>query len=156
MSVSASRAGDEITVTVTIVNDQTGHHVPTDSPLRQMILLVSAQDGQGQALPLREGPTVPDWGGVGDPARGYYAGLPGKGFAKILMELWTEVTPTGAYWNPTRVVSDNRIPAFGSDASTFVFAAPADGPASIEVTLIFRRAFIELMDQKGWDAPDIV
>jgi hypothetical protein len=67
------------------------------------------------------------------------------------MELWTEIMPTGAYWNPTRVVSDNRIPAFGSDASVFVLAAPADGPARIEVRLLFRRAFIELMDQKGWD-----
>ena len=62
--------------------------------------------------------------GVGDPAKGYYAGLPGKGYAKILMELWTEITPTGAYWNPTRVVSDNRLPAFASDASTYAFAAP--------------------------------
>lgn len=72
------------------------------------------------------------------------------------MELWTEIAPTGAYWNPTRIVSDNRIPAMGSDTSTFVFAAPAEGPAIIEVRLLFRRAFIELMDQKGWDVPDIV
>jgi hypothetical protein len=156
MTVSARRDGEQVVVEVTIVNDQTGHHVPTDSPLRQMILLVAATDRQGQALPLRDGPTVPEWGGVGDPTEGYYAGLPGKGFAKILMELWTEITPTGSYWNPTRVVSDNRIPAFGSDSSTFVFAAPAEGPASIEVTLLFRRAFIELMDQKGWDVPDIL
>jgi hypothetical protein len=26
----------------------------------------------------------------------------------------------------------------------------------VEVTLLFRRAFKELMDQKGWDVPDIV
>jgi hypothetical protein len=26
----------------------------------------------------------------------------------------------------------------------------------ISVTLLFRRAFIGLMDQKGWDVPDIV
>ncbi|MEW6094767.1 MAG: carboxypeptidase-like regulatory domain-containing protein [Chloroflexota bacterium] len=156
MSVSAHRDGEQVFVEVTIVNDLTGHHVPSDSPLRQMILLVAATDGQGQALPLQDGPMVPDYGGAGDPDKGYYAGLPGKIYAKILMELWTEVTPTGAYWNPTRVVSDNRIPAFASDASTFVFTAPAEGPASIEVTLLFRRAFIELMDQKGWDVLDIL
>ena len=72
------------------------------------------------------------------------------------MELWTEVTPTGAYWNPTRVLSDNRLPALGSDLSRFVFAAPAEGPARIEVRLFFRRAFKQLMDQKGWDVPDIL
>lgn len=156
MDVSAARAGDEITVTVTIINDQTGHHVPTDSPLRQMILLVTASDGQGEALSLQSGPTIPDYGGVGDPAGGYFAGLPGKIYAKILMELWTEITPTGAYWNPTRVVSDNRLAAFESDTSVFVFAAPDEGPARIGVRLFFRRAFIKLMEQKGWDAPDIV
>jgi len=156
MSVSASHEGDKVTVEVTIVNDKTGHHVPTDSPLRQMILLVSATDGQGQALPLLEGSTVPEWGGVGDPDKGYYDGLPGKGFAKILSELWTEISPNGAYWNPTRLVSDNRIPAFGTDTSIYTFTAPVDGNATVKVTLLFRRAFKQLMDQKGWDVPDIV
>lgn len=27
---------------------------------------------------------------------------------------------------------------------------------SVKITLLFRRAFKELMDQKGWDVPDIV
>lgn len=156
MKVKAKIEGGQVIVNVEITNDKTGHHVPTDSPLRQMILLVNAVNGQGQALPLRAGPTIPEWGGVGDPTHGYYAGLPGKIYAKILMELWTEITPSGAYWNPTRIVSDNRIPALGSDSSTFVFAAPAEGPARIEVRLLFRRAFIELMEQKGWDVPDII
>ena len=26
----------------------------------------------------------------------------------------------------------------------------------MQVTLLFRRAFKELIDQKGWDVPDIV
>jgi hypothetical protein len=111
-----------------------------------------------------EGPTVPDWGGTGDPQHGYYAGLPGRGFAKILQERWTELTPSGAYWNPTRILSDNRIAALAADTSTYVFAAPpaTDGPSGrkpairIEITLLFRRAFKDLMDQKGWDVPDIL
>jgi len=156
LTVDAVRGGDQITVTVTILNDKTGHHVPTDSPLRQMILLVQAEGLDGTTLTQVDGPTVPTWGGVGDPAQGYYAGLPGQGYAKILMELWTEVTPTGAYWNPTRVVSDNRIQAMESDTSSFVFIAPAYGPVNIEVNLFFRRAFIELMVQKGWNTPDIL
>ena len=121
-----------------------------------VILLVQTTDGQGQALPLQDGPTVPEWGGVGDPEQGYYAGHPGKIFAKVLEELWTEVSPTGAYWNPTRVAKDNRLAAFASDSSAYTFAAPDEGTVTVEVTLLFRRAFIELMDQKGWDAPDII
>jgi hypothetical protein len=155
MTATARLASEAIVVQVSITNDQTGHHVPTDSPLRQLILLVQAVNEQGQPLPLLEGPVVPDWGGTGDPAQGYYAGLPGKGYAKVLEELWTGVQPTGAYWNPTRIVSDNRIAALSTDSSRYRFAAP-DGTAHIQVRLLFRRAFKELIDQKGWDAPDIL
>jgi hypothetical protein len=99
---------------------------------------------------------VPEWGGIGDPSLGYYAGLPGTAYAKILEELWTEISPTGAYWNMTRLVSDNRIAAFATDETAYAFAAPAAGDISVEVTLLFRRAYKTLMDQKGWDVPDIV
>jgi Carboxypeptidase regulatory-like domain len=155
MTAEAKIENDRLVVEVKITNDQTGHHVPTDSPLRQMILLVDATDEIGQALSLLEGETIPAWGGVGDPSLGYYASLPGKGYAKILMEMWTEIEPTGSYWNPTQIVSDNRIAAFESDVSTYVFTAPDKGEARVKITLLFRRAFKELMDQKGWDVPDI-
>jgi hypothetical protein len=156
LTTAARLEGDAVVVRVDITNDKTGHHVPTDSPLRHLILLVQATDGEGQTLPLQDGPTVPEWGGVGDPEHGYYAGLPGKGFARVLEELWTGISPSGAYWNPTQVLSDNRLAAMATDASTYTFAAPEKGPVTVEVTLLFRRAFIELMDQKGWDVPDIV
>ncbi len=99
---------------------------------------------------------MPDWGGQGDPAEGYYAGQPGTAFAKVLEELWTRVTPTGAYWKQTRLVSDNRIPAFGRNDTTYRFAEPQSGEVRVHVRLLFRRAFIELADQKGWKDPDIV
>ena len=168
MEVAAAIQADQIIVDVTITNDKTGHHVPTDSPLRHMILLVDVTDPKGNLLPQVDGPTVPLWGGVGDPqdelalsaAEGYYAGRPGTAYAKILQEMWTEVSPTGAYWNPTRILSDNRIPALGSDTTTYVFDIPDDfatqSEISVDVKLFFRRAFIELMDQKGWDDVDIL
>lgn len=156
MTLEANCEGDRTDVTVTIDNDRTGHHVPTDSPLRQMILLVTATDGEGRELPLVGGSTVPDWGGIGDPEAGYYAGRPGKGYAKILQELWTGVQPTGAYWNPTRIVRDNRLAAFAQDTNRFEFTAPEVGNVTVEARLLYRRAFIELMDQKGWGVPDIL
>ena len=147
---------DRLIVTVRITNNKTGHHVPTDSPLRQIILLISAVDSQGRILSFRDGPRVPPWGGVGDPNQGYYAGQPGKGYAKVLEELWTGISPSGAYWNPTRVLSDNRLAPFATDTSSYVFSSPNEGKGMVKITLIFRRAFIELRDQKGWDIPDIV
>jgi hypothetical protein len=156
MQVETKRVEKGIQVTVNLTNDQTGHHVPTDSPLRHMILLVEARDEQGRFLELVEGETVPVWGGVGDPEQGYYAGLPGKAFAKILAEMWTEVTPTGAYWNPTRLVSDNRLAAFATDVSQYTFQAAGQGAVKVQVRLFFRRAYRTLADQKDWEIPDIL
>ncbi len=156
MDVDANHQGEQIVVTVSITNDQTGHHVPTDSPLRHLILLVRAIDEQGHFLQQSDGTVIPEWGGIGDPNQGFYAGLPGKIFAKVLEELWTEVSPTGAYWNPTRVLSDNRLAAFATDTSTYTFASMVDNTVTVDVTLLFRRAFTKLMAQKSWDTPDIV
>ncbi len=156
MTVTATRRQDEVVVKVSIVNDLTGHHVPTDSPLRHLILLVRVIDRKGATLKQTGGPKLPDWCGVGDPAADCYAGLPGKAFAKILKEEWTNVSPTGSYWNPTRIVSDNRIAAFATDMSNYTFASHTKGTISVHVTLLFRRAFKELMDQKGWQTPDII
>lgn len=156
MQVSARREGSQIIVEVSLTNDKTGHHIPSDSPLRQMILLVEAKDGSGNSLLQAEGSKVPEWGGVGDPQKGYYAGLPGKAYAKVLAELWTDVSPTGAYWNQTRLVSDNRLAAFSTDTSRYIFTAVQTGNTKISVRLIYRRAFRLLANQKGWQTPDIL
>jgi hypothetical protein len=156
MTTTAGREDDIVVVGVTITNDQTGHHVPTDFPGRHLILLVQAADAHGKALTQLHGPQVPEWAGIGDPGEGYYAGLPGKAFAKVLQELWTEISPSVSYWNPTQILSDNRLAASAKDTSTYAFAAPDEGDVKIEITLLHRRAFIELMDEKGWDVLDIV
>ncbi len=155
LQVDAARAADELIVKATITNDGTGHHVPTDSPLRQMLLLVRATDDRGVPLDLISGPTIPGWAGARPASSGHYAGLPGKGFAKILRDLWTGTTPSAAYWKPTRIVEDTRIAALATDSSVYRFAA-GQRPCRVEVTLLFRRVFIELAEQKGWDVPDIV
>lgn len=155
LTAEARVEGDRLVVDVAVTNDKTGHHVPTDSPMRHLLLLVEALDGSGRLLQQLDGPTVPQWGGVGDPAVGNFAGLPGKAFAKVLEELWTGVSPTGAYWNHTRLVSDNRLAAFATDRSSYAFAAPPTGRLAVKVTLLFRRAFKALSEQKGWFDSDI-
>ncbi|MBN2045931.1 MAG: carboxypeptidase regulatory-like domain-containing protein [Anaerolineales bacterium] len=156
MTVRADRNGDEIGVQVEIFNNNTGHHIPTDSPLRHLILVVEAFDAKEGILEQVSGPVVEVYAGTGNAEDGYYAGLPGKVYAKILEDLWTEISPSGSYWNPTRVVSDNRIAAMETASSTYGFTAPEEGAVTIKVRLIFRRAFIEMMDWKGWESPDIL
>ena len=155
MTATADVHSDTLIVRVKIVNDNTGHHVPTDSPLRQMILVVEATDDLGDTLNQCGGPKLPEWCGIGNQDKGYVAGRPGTAFAKVLEELWTGVYPTGAYWNHTRIRSDNRIAAMDSDETSYSFDAPSDGKATVDVRLLYRRAFIELRDLKGWTTGDI-
>jgi len=152
LTVLAERERDVIRVYVEVTNTNAGHHIPTDSPLRQIFIVVTVTDDQGQALPLQGGPILPAWAGD-------LAGQPGVYFAKILEEVWTEITPTGAYWNPTRIVEDTRLAAFETGQSTYTFALPENTDTravTVDVRLVFRRAFYDLMQQKGWDVPDIL
>ncbi len=155
MTATAQLEGERLLVEVTLINDKTGHDIPTDSPLRQMILLIEAKDQHGKRLTLVEGPTLPDLAGVGDPANGNYAGLPGKCYVKILSELWTNMTPSGSYWNPTQIVNDNRLPAMAVDTTRYVFAVPPQGEKNVTVSLLYRRAFKQLMEWKDWNILDI-
>jgi len=50
---------------------------------------------------------------------------------------------------PFTVISENRLAALEADSNTYSFAVLKDGNASVTVTLLFRRAFIDLLDQKG-------
>ncbi len=157
VTVDAERSGDSLSVAVTVTNTGAGHSIPTDNPLRNLILLVEARDASGQLLALSDGATIPEWGGVGDPAAGYYAGLPGMLYAKILADFYTGELPTAAYWRQTRLVSDNRIAALASDVSHYTFALPANvGEVTVEARLYLRRAFIDLMAAKSWETPDIL
>ena len=103
-------------VQVQINNDKTGHAVPTDAPMRRVMLVVEALDANGQPLPLQQGPTLPDW--TGD-----YAGRAGKGFARILKDNWTGEMPTSAFWRQTTVVEDTRLFPFKTDTTDYVFNA---------------------------------
>ena len=156
MQVEVERIDNTLEVMVSLYNDNTGHKIPTDSPLRHMLLIVEAEDAQETPLELLNGSTLPVWSGQGNPDEGYYAGQPGKGYALILQELWTEITPSGAYWNPTRVIEDSRLGPFEKDVSTYVFNTHSEGEIQVSVKLLLRRAFIDLMDQKGWADPDIL
>ena len=154
MTVSAEQVANRLRVTVAITNTEAGHHVPTDFPGRHMILVVTATggqgSGQGQALPLQNGPVVPEWGGE-------YAGQPGEAYAKVLKDVVTGESPVVSYWKQTLIESDNRIPAFGSDVTVYDFLIPEEGgQINVKVRLLFRRALRSLVDERGWDLGEIV
>ena len=149
MTTTATTESDQIVVNVDITNDNTGHHVPTGVPLRQMLLVVEAQDADGNDLLLQKGEMLPAW-------TGNFAGQPGQYYAKILEDEWTGEIPTAAFWRDIRLVEDTRLPALATDTSQYVFAGPVQGPVTVKTQLVFRRAFQAVMEQKGWNDPDIV
>ena len=163
----ANLAGDTLKVCVTVKNVKAGHHYPTGNPMRNMLLLVDVVDGDGSSLLMNKGERVPVWGGVGTVEEGNYAGLPGKGFAKVLKDLLPY--PDGRrkrhfqnenpapHWRPTLVESDDRIPANQSDVSNYQFHVPKTLSRSLHITtrLLYRRVYKNLLDAKGLKIPDI-
>lgn len=149
VTLHSTQQGALLTVTVRVRNTGAGHHMPTDSPLRHMLLFVDAA-ADGRPLRLIEGSHLPDWAGAD-------AGRAGRYYARLLEQAWTGEFPTGAYWMPVRVREDTRLPALASDESTYVFRVPpGSATVTVDVQLVLRRAFAALMAEKGWDMPDII
>jgi len=153
LSMQTEVVGNELQVDVSIDNSLTGHHVPTGVTVRNMILVVEAwQDGQDPLVnPLSHtgAQTIHELGGVGDPAQGYYAGQPGKFYAKVNHD--ENLQGPTFFTDATGIQFDNRIPALGVDATNYTFSVP-DGSGTIHVRarLIYRRAFRFLVDAKNW------
>jgi hypothetical protein len=149
LTTTIRQVARQLIVTVLITNTGAGHHIPTDFPGRNLILVVAANEEGSDALPLLSGTTVPAWGGA-------EADLPGAGFAKILQDVATGRQPVVSYWKPTAILSDNRIPAMGAYTADYVFELPLSA-AEVEITtqLYFRRLFQPLASARGWQAPQI-
>jgi hypothetical protein len=149
------------------MNVSAGHHYPTGNPMRNMLLLVEVTDGKGKSLAQIEGEKLPAWAGVGPVEKGNYAGLPGRGYAKVLKDLL--LYPDSArrrdfvfeypapHWRPTLIESDSRIPAEGTDLSTFQFEIPQGIAKPIHITtrLIYRRSYKKWLDTKGFGIADL-
>ena len=54
------------------------------------------------------------------------------------------------------LVEDTRIAAFETAENQFVFDAESEGPYQVHVQLLYRRAYQQLMEWKGWEDPDIL
>jgi hypothetical protein len=139
------------------MNTNAGHRIPTGETFRNILLLVEASDEKGEPLKQVSGGKVPEWGGTGPRAEGYYAGLPGKGFALVYADAQGNINVP--FWKAVRVISDNRIRPRNTDESVYAFERPkGKGPAEVRVTarLIYRKTFKPLADAKGWKLEDIV
>jgi hypothetical protein len=140
--VNSDMADDVLKVTVGVTNVNAGHRLPTGEHTRNMILLVTAEDEDGNLLEFIDGPVVPDWGGSGE-EDGDYGGMPGKGYARVTAD--ENGTLNVPVWRATRIASDNRIKAKENDESLYRFRLPSgeneDVPVYVTATLIYRKDF---------------
>jgi hypothetical protein len=140
------------------VRNLAGHGFPTGIAIRNAILVVTARH-RGADLAQISGPTIPFWGSDEVPGiqPGDLAGLPGKGFAKVLEG---RINGTGAVVRPVMffdaeaVFSDTAIPAGATDTTVVEFQlAPgvsAGTVVDVEVRLLYRRVFRSFQVSKGW------
>jgi hypothetical protein len=148
MTTSYKAHNDQVRLSISLANVNAGHHAPTDHPGRHIILLVRAAAADGNPLPLLQGPTIPDW--TGD-----LAGEAGVVYAKVLKDAETGAFPVVNYWNPTLIVSDNRIPANQAAQSEYIFNQ-ADQPITLTIQVIFRRLYQPIASTYGWELSEII
>jgi hypothetical protein len=156
VEIDASKEEGKIKVNIKVVNTGAGHKLPTDSPLRHLILVVEARDINNMLLAQVDGPKIPDWGGTGNQLEDY-AGKPGMIYGNILKDKDTSMIPAVDYWNPTIPAwegSDNRLVPNTDSLSQYFFVAPSHGEVTIIANLIYRPVFIEIARKKGWTLQD--
>jgi len=140
-------------ISVFINNSNGGHWVPTGDPMRQVLLLVSATDSNGNQLEQVDGDQLPEWAGAGKKADGNYAGLPGTIFSKVLQDAAGEINVP--FWKATSVLQDTRIRPKTTVTKKFKFKLkdPQDEPQAL-ANLIYRPFPRDLVNTKKWDSKD--
>lgn len=147
-----------LVVRVDVTNSGAGHSVPTGVTIRNLILVVTPTTSDGTVLAQVDGnsgggPRVPDWGGAGTADPNNFAGKPGKGFARVLVD---ENLIENVLFTEAVNEFDTRIAAGATDTSTYRFALPKDWQkrdVRVATELWYRRAFKPLADQRKWTLP---
>ncbi len=147
VALEAEQAGDRLVVRVMLTNHNTGHHVPTGVTMRNMILLVKAEGTRGPLVHLGD-ERVSHLAGVGDPQRGYFAGLPGKLYANVNRA--ADGSSPVMFTEATETLYDNRLPALATDRTEYSFRVENDEAVRVSAQVIYRRAFRDIVDAKGW------
>ena len=156
LDVELIRDGAELTVAATVSNAGAGHHFPTGVSIRNALLVIEAR-ADGQPLEQLAGDTIPFYGSAGGSATpDDLAGLPGKGFARVLegrINGQGEVERPVLFIDAEGVWSDTRIPSGQSDRSEYRFRAEGlseDSDIEVDARLIYRRAWRDTVVTKGW------
>jgi len=154
MTVATEVVNGRLAVIVGITNAGAGHSFPTGVSIRNGILRVLGEDTRGAMLVQTDGSVVPFYGSDGDAIdeEGDWAGLPGKGFAKVMVD-GVGNRPV-LFIDAVGIDSDTRIPAGETDETRVVFNIDDPvcngAPITLEAILTYRRAWRETVATMGW------
>ncbi len=143
LSVRWGRVGPDRQATVSLEAREVGHRVPTGFPDRQILLVVEGLDREGQAVPPRDGPTLPALAGAD------LAGRPGRLYAKVLQDFQGKAP--APFWRAQPELADNRLRPGQPDRLTFTFPEQI---THLRAHLLYRRFWQEQIDAKGWPDQD--
>jgi hypothetical protein len=156
LDMVATQIGSTLEVTALVSNAGAGHAFPTGISLRNAILVIEASV-DGQPLAQIQGDVVPFYGSAsGGDDEDDLAGLPGKGFARVLegrINGQGPVVRPVLFIDAESVWSDTRVPSGETDQSIYGFdlaGVPEDSEVDISARLLYRRAWRDTVVTKGW------
>lgn len=158
LRTSATESAGQVLVSAEVENRGAGHGFPAGVSIRNAILVIDVR-ANGQPLLQTGGPVVPFYGSddVAGTQPGDLAGLPGKGFAKIMEGRINDQGPVVRpvlFIDAEATAENTIIPSGATDTTQYAFQIPADlpvgTPITVEARLLYRRAFRALAVTKGW------
>ena len=158
LRTTASEIAGQLLINAQVENRGAGHSFPTGISLRNAILVLDVRAG-GQPLTQTGGQVVPFYGSDDVPGiqAGDLAGLPGKGFSKILQGRINDQGPVVRpvlFIDAESVAENSVIPSGTTDTSIYSFQIPSSVAVGTQITiearLLYRRAFRALAVTKGW------
>lgn len=158
LATAAADAGGFLDVSTDLTSFGIGHSFPTGISLRNAMVVIEAS-WNGQPLAQVGGSTIPFYGSDEVPGvqPGDYAGMPGKGYAKVLegrINGQGPVVRPVLFIDAEGVTSDTLLPAGTTDTVAVRFELPQGAQPGdvVEVTarLLYRRAWRALAVTKGW------
>jgi hypothetical protein len=156
LDISASQLGAQLEVIAEVTNAGAGHRFPTGISLRNALLVVEVT-ANGQPLPQSGGDVIPFYGSAQNSnTPDDLAGLPGKGFARVLEG---RINGQGPVVRPVLFIdaegvwADTTIASGATDVSSYHFdlsKIPEDSIIDIQARLLYRRAWRDTVVTKGW------
>ncbi len=140
INVSNNILNDKFNLNISITNIGAGHHIPTSSPFRHMILNVNIVNNENIKLKQLTKYILPTWATI----KGN-----GKVFAKIFrpVDVYSSSSTTFKhsypehFWRPIELEYDSRIAAKSTDTTEFIFDLNKSKHIKVNITLTYLNFF---------------